>query len=262
MPQVDLVVPGFTIRSDQSRLGMSTVALVRGQRTIVVDAGTYGRRAWIVAGLRKLGVTPEQVDALVLTHLHWDHMQNLDLFPNATIYLHPAELAYARGRGDWATMRYLGPVLAERQVELVEEGYLLEPGVSVLDTPGHTGGSLTLVVETPEGTVGVCGDALPNARTALRRKPYLVFHDERAAEASGEKIASRCQVLYCGHDRPFRFRPDGRGVEYLVSASITFQVGFEPGSADQVVTLSSAPPTPLYVREADDSARTVPWEQV
>ncbi len=38
MPQVDLVVQGFTIRSDQTRLGLSTVSLVRGQRTTVVDA--------------------------------------------------------------------------------------------------------------------------------------------------------------------------------------------------------------------------------
>src|SRR5579884_604735 len=204
MPTVELVAPGFTIRSDQSRLGLSTVALVRGQRTTIVDAGHYGRRGKIEAGLRALGVAPEQVDSLVFTHLHWDHMQNLDLFPNATIYVHPAEL----------------------EVEPISEGYALEPGVRVLDTPGHTGGSMSLVVDTAEGTVGIVGDALPNARMALRRKPYLIFADERAAEASGEKIVSQCQILYCGHDRPFRFVPGEPRVEYLVPASIQFQIAF------------------------------------
>src|SRR5256885_3407218 len=77
MPTVDLVVPGFTIRSDQSRLGLSTVTLVRGQRTTIVDAGHYGRRGKIQEGLEALGVAPAQVDSLVFTHLHWDHMQNL-----------------------------------------------------------------------------------------------------------------------------------------------------------------------------------------
>jgi glyoxylase-like metal-dependent hydrolase (beta-lactamase superfamily II) len=263
MARVDLVAQGFTIRSDQTRLGLSTVALVRGERTTVVDAGTYGRRAWIIEGLRALGVAPEDVDGLAFTHLHWDHMQNLDLFPNATIYLHPAELAYMRDRGDWATMRYLGPVLAEREVREVEEGYAVEPGVTIIDTPGHTGGSMSVLVDTPEGTVGIVGDALPNARTALRRKPYLVFGDERAAEASGEKIASRCQILYCGHDRPFRFVPGEQRVEYLVPASIKFQVGFEPGSADQAVTLTAEPPTPLHVVSPDgQGGRTVPWALV
>src|SRR5918911_5189932 len=123
MPRVDLVVPGFTIRSDQTRLGLSTVTLVRGQRITVVDAAIYGRRTFIAERLRALGVQPEQVDALVLTHLHWDHMQNFDLFPNATIYVHPAELAYAEGRGDWATMRYVKAALAERAVQAVEEGF-------------------------------------------------------------------------------------------------------------------------------------------
>src|SRR5918911_5004913 len=245
MPRVDLVVPGFTIRSDQTRLGLSTVTLVRGQRTTVVDAAIYGRRTWIVERLRALGVAPEQVDSLVLTHLHWDHMQNFDLFPNATIYVHPAELEYAKGRADWATMRYVGAALTERKVEAVTEGDEIEPGVCVLDTPGHTGGSMSLVVDTPEGAVGIVGDALPNARMALRRKPYLIFADERAAEASGEKIVSQCQILYCGHDRPFRFVAGPQRVEYLVPASIQFQIAFEPSSFDQTVTLTSVPPVPI-----------------
>jgi N-acyl homoserine lactone hydrolase len=258
MPSVDLVVQGFTIRSDQSRLGLSTVALVRGRRTTVVDAGHYGRRGKIEESLRALGVAPEQVDGLFFTHLHWDHMQNLDLFPNATIYVHPAELEYAKGRADWATMRYVGAALAERKVETVTEGDEIEPGVCVLDTPGHTGGSMSLVVDTAEGTVGIVGDALPNARMALRRKPYLIFADERAAEASGEKIVSQCQILYCGHDRPFRFVPGEQRVEYLVPASIQFQIAFEPSSFDQTVTLASVPPVPVVITDPDGSVRSIP----
>jgi glyoxylase-like metal-dependent hydrolase (beta-lactamase superfamily II) len=208
--------------------------------------------------MRALDVAPEAVDGLVLTHLHWDHMQNFDLFPNATIYVHPAEVEYARGRGDWATMRYVCAALAEREVKTVEEGCELEPGVRVLDTPGHTAGSLSLVVDTPEGAVGIVGDALPNARTAVRRKPYLIFFDERAAETSAEKIVSQCQVLYCGHDRPFRFVPGEQRVEYLVPASIQFQIAFEPSSFDQTVTLTSVPPVPIVVTDPDGSVRSIP----
>ena len=271
MPRVDLVVPGFTIRSDQTRLGLSTVALVRGERTIVVDAAIYGRRTWIVDRLRALDVQPEQVDALVLTHLHWDHMQNFDLFPNATIYVHPDELEYARGRADWATMRYVHAALAERVVEPVAEGFEIEPGARILDTPGHTGGSMSLVVDAPEGSVGIVGDALPNARTAVRRKPYLIFADERAAEASAEKIVSQCEILYCGHDRPFRLLPGGQEIEYLVPASVSIQVGYGLADADRLATFSSAddsvavrdaPPAPLHVYQPDGQSRSTPWNEV
>lgn len=269
MPRVDLVVPGFTIRSDQSRLGLSTVALVRGQRTTVVDAAIYGRRTWIEDRLRQLDLRPEQVDALVLTHLHWDHMQNFDLFPNATIYVHPDELEYARGRADWATMRYVQAALAERDVQPVGEGFVLEPGVRLLDTPGHTGGSMSVVVDTPEGTVGIVGDALPNARTALRRKPYLIFFDERAAEASAEKIVDQCSILYCGHDRPFRLDATAGRIEYLVEAKVTVQVGFGPEATDRTATFSSsgevstgeAPPAPIHIYTADGSHRSIPWAE-
>ena len=126
MPTVDLVAPGFTIRSDQTRLGLSTIALVRGTRTTIVDAGQYGRRGKIQEGLRALGVAPEAVDGVVFTHLHWDHMQNFDLFPNATLHVHPAELEYARGRADWATMRYVLAALADRKVETLQEGDQLD----------------------------------------------------------------------------------------------------------------------------------------
>jgi N-acyl homoserine lactone hydrolase len=257
MPTVDLVAPGFTIRSDQTRLGLSTIALVRGARTTIVDAGQYGRRGKIQEGLRALGVAPEAVDGVVFTHLHWDHMQNFDLFPNATLYVHPAELEYARGRADWATMRYVLAALADRKVETLQEGDQLEPGVRVLDTPGHTGGSMSLAVDTPEGTVGIVGDALPNARMALQRKPYLIFADERAAEASGEKIVSQCQILYCGHDRPFRFVDAPHRVEYLTGASIQFQIAFEPSTFDQSVTLSSVPPVPIHVTKPDGQVRSI-----
>ena len=269
MPSVDLIVPGFTIRSDQTRLGLSTVSLVRGERTTVVDAGHFGRRTWIEEHLRGLGVTPEQVDGLVLTHLHWDHMQNFDLFPNATIYVHPAELEYVQGRSDWATMRYVRAALAERRVAAVEEGFEVEPGARILATPGHTGGSMSLVVDTPEGTVGIVGDALPNARTALRRKPYLIFFDERAAEASAERIVDQCQILYCGHDRPFRLLEAGR-VEYLVEAKVTVQVGYWPDARDRTATFSSdgsavelgeAPPAPIHIYDADGQSRSIPWAE-
>ncbi len=271
MPQVDLVVPGFTIRSDQTRLGLSSVALVRGQRTIVVDAGIYGRRTWIRERLRALGVHPEQVSGLVLTHLHWDHIQNFDLFPNATIYVHPAELDYARQRADWATVTYAEAAFAGRRVEHVEDGDELEPGARILATPGHTGGSMSLVVDTPEGTVGLIGDALPNARTALRQKPYLIFFDEQLAESSAARIVGQCQILYPGHDRPFCFVPGEDRVEYLASASITIQIGFEPGNLDQAVTFSDAdqsvtlrptPPAPVQVYHPEGTSRSIPWVEV
>lgn len=261
MAKIDLVVQGFTANSDQMRFGISTVTLIRGQRTTLVDTAHYGRRVLVEERLRALGVTPDQVDTIVLTHLHWDHMQCLDIFPKATLYIHPAELEYVKSprTGDWATMKYVSAALAGREIKTVTEGFEVEPGVRIIETPGHTVGHISVVVDTPEGQVGIIGDALPNARTALRRKPYLIFFDERAAERSGEKIVSACDILYCGHDRPFRLLKGENRVEYLMPQSITFQVFFEPGSVDHVVTLKSGDPAPIAILAEDETMRLVPW---
>src|SRR5256885_15964324 len=77
MPTVDLVVPGFTIRSDQSRLGLSTETLVRGQRNTIVDAGHNGRPGKIQEGLEDPSEAPPPVHSLVFPHPHSDHTQNL-----------------------------------------------------------------------------------------------------------------------------------------------------------------------------------------
>ena len=46
-------------------------------------------------GLRSLGIEPHQVDTVIVTHLHWDHAGNFDLFPNATFHACPIEIQHA-----------------------------------------------------------------------------------------------------------------------------------------------------------------------
>jgi len=215
MPIVELLLTGFTFATDQGRLGFSTVALVRGQRLILVDTGPMGRRELLLNALQRRGLTPDAISMVVLTHAHWDHTQNVDLFPKATFLLHPAEIDYARNPKptDWATARYFVDTLRGRQVREVTEGEEIEPGVRILETPGHTKGHISLLVETPGGPVVIAGDAVGDAYAALQGKPYLIFWDEEAAVSSVRKILSRARTLYPGHDRPFRLQ-EGR-VEYL-----------------------------------------------
>ncbi|MBI3965782.1 MAG: MBL fold metallo-hydrolase [Chloroflexi bacterium] len=250
MAQIDLITQGFTANSDQARLALSTVALVRtGKHNIIVDAAHYGRRNLMDEGIRKLGLRPEDIDILFLTHLHWDHMQNVDLFPNATIYTHPREFEYVHNPkpSDWATMRYVPGALAGREIKQVTEGHQIADDVRVIETPGHTIGHMSLIVETSAGRTGIIGDALPNARTTLARMPYLIIYDKQAARESAEKIVASCDVFYCGHDRPFRL--EGDKVNYLTEQSIRFTVLFDPQGNDQSVTLAASPPAAVLVVE-------------
>ena len=79
----------------------------RGGRVVVVDTGftpeggaKRGRTLIrpVEAALRQLGVDPWAVEDVVITHLHYDHAGNLDLFPQARFHLQEAEMGFATGR--------------------------------------------------------------------------------------------------------------------------------------------------------------------
>lgn len=250
MPEVELLLTGFTFNTDQGRLGLSTVVLIRGQRTILVDTGPMGRRDLLFNALKQRGLTPEAIQMVVLTHAHWDHTQNVDLFPRATFVIHPAEMDYARNPkpNDWATARYFVDTLRGKQVREAAEGEELEPGVRVLETPGHTKGHISLLVETSGGRVAIAGDAIGDAYAALQGKPYLIFWDEQAAIQSVQKIFSHTHTLYPGHDRPFRIHPEGK-VEYLggdTGIRIFGNLGWPYGDA-QVTLGALVPPRQVLV---------------
>lgn len=216
MAKVRTLLQGFSLGSDQGSISFSGVFLIEGARRIVVDTGHAGRRHLLVHRLQEHGLTPQDIDWVVLTHAHWDHMQNLDLFPHAKVFIHPRERAYCANphANDWATPRYTSLVLESFRLEEVKEGDEIIPGVRVLDVPGHSPGSIALLVEGEEGVVAVSGDALPNTWSLTSGLPRYVFASVDEARASIRKLLSCSSVFYPGHDRPFRV-DGGQRVTYL-----------------------------------------------
>jgi len=108
--------------------------------------------------LRRLGLGPEDVDVVVLGHLHFDHAGGLGELPGRDVHVHQAELAA------FATGLYHGVFadeLAGKDAWRLQSGdYEVAPGVRTVCTPGHTAGHMSLVVELPKGRpVVLCGDA-------------------------------------------------------------------------------------------------------
>jgi N-acyl homoserine lactone hydrolase len=249
MPEIDLILEGWSVNLDQGNAAFCGVTLIRGAtKTILVDVAHVGRRSLLIENLAKAGLTPADIDTVVLSHSHWDHILNADVFKNAEFLLHPNEIEYAKAPHpkDWATPEYTWSVLERCNIREVREGDLLDEGIRVIATPGHTRGSISLVVDQPDGSVAVCGDALPNATTALAGYPYLIFWDEEDAKTSARKILDAAEVLYPGHDRPFRI--SGGRVSYLQAPStITVTAGLDPMSLPVSVTLAPGAPRALQV---------------
>ena len=194
MPNLEVLTYGFGLNTDQGSFGYSTISLLTvGNRNIVVDTGPASRRGLLFKALQVRNLTPDDIDTVILTHLHWDHCQNTDLFRNARILVHPTELDYARNpnRGDFAVAWYVAETLDKAKIDLVSDGDSIAEGVSVIDTPGHTKGHISILVGDGDEEILLAGDALPDSGTVLRGLPYNVFWDVEDARASVEKWSTR-----------------------------------------------------------------------
>lgn len=242
MPDIEVLLPGFSVNTDQSTLGLCTVTLIRGEKLTVVDVGHFGRRTMLVETLKSHGISPEDIGRVILTHAHWDHSQNTDLFTNAEIVISKQELEYSRNprANDYATAKYFADTLSTHTVIEVSGETELEKGIGTFDTPGHTAGHQSVVVETDSGVVCLGGDAISDAGALERGVPAFVFWSVEQAQASLKKISQTASVIYPGHDRPFRIQA-GK-TEYLTAAPTIKVSGFLDTSRDLVSMELSLPP--------------------
>ena len=165
-------------------------------RTVLVDTGFNAATAAArqrqllrcpIDALRTLGVDPDAIEDVVLTHLHYDHAGNLNRLPNARFHLQDAELDYATGRCMChPSLRHAYSV--DDVVELVRSVYAdrvvfhdgdaeLAPGVQLLLIGGHTRGLQAVRVYTRRGWVVLASDAAHYYENAEGGRAFpIVYH--------------------------------------------------------------------------------------
>jgi glyoxylase-like metal-dependent hydrolase (beta-lactamase superfamily II) len=177
--------------------------LVRGERDYLVDPGLIMQGAPVIGALEELGVGPEQIKDVVLTHLHFDHAEGLAAWPMRRTYVHrlETEAPYAQ---------FVSGQLETVQLEVLdgEEGEI-EPGLRWIRTPGHSDGLITLLVDTEEGLVAIASDCVgPLPEYFDRMELPDDFGPEREELLrQWERIrALRPQMVIPGHNPPVRLR--------------------------------------------------------
>lgn len=190
----DILVTGTNLRLRHDFLGISTVALIEaGGRRILFDAGGPTTRMSLLHALETRATAPASVDLVFLSHLHFDHCYNLDLFPGAEIAVPAAELAYAADPNpadpfvpDWILDR-----LARRGVSGFTGAGNLAHGVEILEAPGHTPGLHCLDLATTTGPVLLAGDAIKYPKEAINRASDLAFDTAARGTATIERLLDR-----------------------------------------------------------------------
>lgn len=126
----------------------------------------------ILERLAESGYKPDDIDIIVLTHMHWDHVYYLDQFKNAQIIVNETEYQFALNPIPLYYKSYEHPNLyqhAEEKIVRPFEGLAVTtvtgeteimPGVRVFETPGHSPGHQSVEVDTKEGSYICCGDSI------------------------------------------------------------------------------------------------------
>ncbi|MCU1415619.1 MAG: metallo-beta-lactamase superfamily protein [Microbacteriaceae bacterium] len=190
--------------------------------TIMVDTGyagspstDRGRRVSreVEATLSTVGIAPEDVDHVVITHLHFDHAGNNGLFPNATYHLQRTEMEFATSpamRHPQVSLPYVVDDVAA-MIDLLFAGRLdlhdgdaeILPGIRLVRLGGHSPGSQMVLVQTERGTVALIGDVAHYYANIEQRRPFPTLVDVPGTYSAYERILDEVNDLehvIPGHD--------------------------------------------------------------
>jgi glyoxylase-like metal-dependent hydrolase (beta-lactamase superfamily II) len=148
--------------------------------------------------LERLGIDGRGVQQVVVTHLHFDHIGNLELFPNACFTVAERELAFWSGpvaqrlqfaaHGDPRGVEYLLRAKAEGRLREVDHTLDVAPGVSVERVGGHSPGQLIVSVATAGGNVLLASDAVHYYQELELDRPFAVVADLAEAYSAFDVI--------------------------------------------------------------------------
>jgi glyoxylase-like metal-dependent hydrolase (beta-lactamase superfamily II) len=237
-------VPAFPVRylvtgADTTRtvdIAMMCWLLEAPGRHVLVDAGFYREKfvdEWKPAkfvkpseAVQRFGVAPNSITDVIVSHVHWDHLDGADLFPNARIWIQREEYAHHVGADglplagaiDTVDAAMLFKLNAAGRVTLVDgDAKEILPGLTVYTGGKHTFASQYVGVHTAKGTVIVASDNCYLYENLERHRPIAQTLDSTAnlaAQARMMKLAASPRLIVPGHDPAVftRFKRAGEGV--------------------------------------------------
>jgi len=165
--------------------GLNSVVVRTGHHTVLIETGIgnklsermkkiYGQPAKLLENLGAAGVSPEDIDVVINTHLHFDHCgwntvrkgdKMVATFPRAKYYAPEGEWQYARRPSERDAISYIpdnyDPLVQSSQMALPKGGEEIVPGVSVRTFPGHTAYMQAVIVQSGGQTACYISDLIP-----------------------------------------------------------------------------------------------------
>ena len=157
------------------------------------------------AALAELGWRPNDIDIVINSHLHWDHCDNNWRLPNARFYVSLTEWEYAKNPIEIQKKLYkadfnTGPLTVMNYVLVNQDLFEVVPGIKTIETPGHSAGHQSTLVETSEGLLCVAGDAACFMENLTAPTPPGGMTSATEALASIDKMCRTADRIFMNHD--------------------------------------------------------------
>lgn len=203
------------MEKDMMTIPYSPIAVNNGSKLVVIDTGTgdgnfdktKGSSGQFIRNLKASGIDPKNVDIVIISHFHGDHINGLLMgdnsvaFPNAEIMVPTAEWKYfmddaemgkqtsERMKGVFANARRVFDTL-KRKVTPYEPGKEIAPGITSVATYGHTPGHNSHVVTSGSASVYVQADVTNHPALFARNPGWHAFFDQipDMAETTRRKV--------------------------------------------------------------------------
>ena len=168
----------------------------------------------IVAGLATKGLKPEDIDIVVLTHLHFDHIGNTELFTNARFIVQKSEIPMLISPPRFATFYYREwskkiTDIASRLVP-IEGDFVLSKATKLVRVGGHSPGQMAVFVHTAKGRVCIASDFLYNYSNLRYEWPIGPVWNMEEWISGLRFIQGEADIIVPNHDFEFyQIYPDG-----------------------------------------------------
>jgi glyoxylase-like metal-dependent hydrolase (beta-lactamase superfamily II) len=178
------------VESDENnyvQAGLNSLLIRTGKQTVLVETGMgnklsermvkfYGQPAQLLENLAASGVSPEDIDIVINSHLHFDHCgwntvrekngKIVPTFPRAKYYAPEGEWEYARKPSERDAISYIpdnyDPLVGSGQMTLLKGGEEIVPGISVKTFPGHTASMQAIMVQSRGKMACYTSDLIPS----------------------------------------------------------------------------------------------------
>jgi glyoxylase-like metal-dependent hydrolase (beta-lactamase superfamily II) len=215
--------------SEPVPLSINAYLINTGSHLILIDTGAgelFGSTSGsLISNLRAAGYETDQIDTILLTHIHADHSGGLSVggirqFPKATVYVDKRDIEYFVTRKDNSdeceilhrqvkqSRATVGPYLKVRKITLIKGDGEVVPGITSLGQPGHTPGHTAYLVQSSGHELLVWGDIIHSSEVQFEHPEVTVKYDVDADTAAQTRL------------RKFQFAAD-KGV-LVASAHISF----------------------------------------